>query len=587
MKHVLYSFLLLVLPLAGFSQRIVDTVHPLFKGKLYGDKIREDFDHYELPRANNKEKRIYNEIILSVLHSRNLYTKTALNQKEVLPEIRAFGAKPPKSASGVMEIRLNQPLSTVIPLFDSADILVTANGINPENSSLYEYRVLQNKTRVLQDWTGIQYFAASYMGYRYNVDGTLQTQMAYLGAFNAPLGNSLTIEVRNKKLPEEVVAIAAIWIKRTPAVIGTFTSHSLREFIEVYKYQWKHDFLQPGNSTYYGDIEMKPVDSLLQLQDTFKAGENSLFFYLKDKVKKANLVEYQLVRGKDSSGWIPNDFDPNIIWLKDLAPGNYQLQMRYSFQRQNTSTYSFQLQAAWYQTPLFRLLLGVLSVLALASLVLLIKNRHQAKKIRSQGIEQQLAQAELKSIRSQFNPHFVFNSLNSIQGLITKNDMDGANKYLTDFSILLRNSLNESQRDFTSLSKEIGMLDNYLKLEQLRFGFSYSIHVDPALDKEGIEVPVLLLQPTIENAVKHGIARKYEQGILDIRFTATGMDLLATITDNGQGFSAEAVHGIGLKLTSDRIDLLNKTMQGQAIDWHIHSDEKGTAVNFQFKNWLV
>ncbi len=89
--------------------------------------------------------------------------------------------------------------------------------------------------------------------------------------------------------------------------------------------------------------------------------------------------------------------------------------------------------------------------------------------------------------------------------------MDGANKYLTDFSILLRNSLNESQRDFTSLSKEVGMLDNYLKLEQLRFGFSYSINVDPTLNKEGIEVPVLLLQPAIENAVKHGIARKYEK----------------------------------------------------------------------------
>ncbi len=125
---------------------------------------------------------------------------------------------------------------------------------------------------------------------------------------------------------------------------------------------------------------MKPVDSLLQMQDVFKAGENSLFFYLKDKVKTASLVEYQLVRGKDSSGWTPNDFDPNIIWLKDLAPGKYQLLMRYSFQRQNTSSYSFRLQAAWYQTSIFKLALGLLCLLAIASLALLLKNRHQAKR---------------------------------------------------------------------------------------------------------------------------------------------------------------------------------------------------------------
>lgn len=586
MKQVFPTIFFLLLYMTGQGQQVTDSVHPLFAGELDGDKIRMVYDTYELPRASGRKNGPYNEVILSVFHSRNLYTQTALNDKEYIPELDSFTYKP--KGVTVYETTSRIHNRTAVPLFDSSGIIVTAYGINPQNRSLYQFRVLRNKTIPLTNWRSIDKFCPVYTYFRKNADGNDQTVMAYLGEFAVPLGNSLTIEVRNVKTPDTVSAISAVWIKRAPMVISVFTANSMQSFIAVNKYQWKHDFLRPNGSTYYGNTEMKPVSNMLMLQKKFGSTENSLFFYLRDKVKDAALVEYNLVRGKDSSGWTAGNFDPNIIWLKDLGPGDYDLLLRYAFQRQTMGAYSFQVLAAWYQTTWFKVLLVVGSILALCSLWLLLKSRRQAKKLQAQDVQKQLVQAELKSIRSQFNPHFVFNSLSSIQGLITKNDMEGANKYLTDFSTLLRNSLKESQQDLTSLAKEVDMLDHYLKLEQLRFGFAYSISLSPDLNKDAIEVPVLLLQPAVENAVKHGISGRYEKGLLTIDFSKAGSDLVATITDNGEGFDpAKTDKGLGLKLTRDRMELLNKTMQGQEINMDIDSSSTGTRTIFLFKNWLA
>ncbi len=159
---------------------------------------------------------------------------------------------------------------------------------------------------------------------------------------------------------------------------------------------------------------------------------------------------------------------------------------------------------------------------------------------------------------------------------------------LLDFSHCYQNSPRKVSRYLTSLAKEVEMLDHYLKLEQLRFGFTYRIGLAPDLNKDAIEVPVLLLQPAVENAVKHGISGRYEKGQLDIDFTRSGPDLIATIADNGEGFDpARPGNGLGLKLTRDRMELLNKTMEGQEINMDIDSSSTGTSVIFLFKNWLA
>lgn len=566
-----------------FAQPAIDTVHPFFKGKL-DKRIGLLYDFFEIgtPTIKPPKGKRYNDVILSVFHSKNLYINTVFNKKDEPAELNAFRIN--KSYS---QITGTYQYTSAVPLFDSVPVVVTAYGIDTSNKDLYRFRVVKNKTEEIVPWSRIKFFSPVYMYYRYNVDGTMQTQMAYLGQFWEKPGNSITVEVKNLNVPDTVYNISAVWLKRAPEIIATFTPETMKEFISVYKYQWKNDKTGADGPSYYGDITLPSVDSLLAIKQQFTHHENSPFFYLNDKVKNANLVEYNLLSGKDSSGWIANDFDPNIIRLQQLAPGNYTLLLRYAFQRQTVSRFSFTVVPAWYQTVWFKMIAGILLLLAAMSSYLIIKTRKQKIKIKEQQTFNRVAQAEIRSVRSQFNPHFVFNALSSIQGLITKNDIESAHAYLNDFSRLLRNTLKESEKDFISLSKDISLIDHYLKLEQLRFGFHYQINVDKKMNNDAIEVPVLLLQPIIENAVKHGISRMQESGLLTIDYHIHASDIRITVTDNGSGYNNGSTKGHGLKLTDERVALMNQLLKERSVAWQITDIAGGTKVIFILKNWLL
>ncbi|HLT34346.1 MAG TPA: histidine kinase [Aquaticitalea sp.] len=144
----------------------------------------------------------------------------------------------------------------------------------------------------------------------------------------------------------------------------------------------------------------------------------------------------------------------------------------------------------------------------------------------------------LKSLRSQMNPHFIFNALNSVNSFIASNDERTANKYLSDFSQLMRSVLENSDEDFIPLKNEIELLALYTKLEHFRFKdkFDYTITVDETVDVETFQIPPMLLQPYIENAVWHGLRYKTEKGHLDIHISAKNKDeITITIVDDGIG----------------------------------------------------
>jgi LytS/YehU family sensor histidine kinase len=218
--------------------------------------------------------------------------------------------------------------------------------------------------------------------------------------------------------------------------------------------------------------------------------------------------------------------------------------------------------------------------------VILVKQRQKALVELSKKASLQL---EIKAIHAQFNPHFVFNALNSIQGLINKEDIAGANKYLSVFGQLMRNSLANSDKNLISLSEEIDILETYLKLEQLRFGFTYKVEVSKDINVYETEIPSLLLQPLIENAIKHGISGLRENGIIDLSFKRDSNDMLVTLTDNGKGFLLqEKSGGYGLKLTVERIKLMNRVLKGQSIQFEIKASlGSPTKVYLIFSNWFL
>ncbi len=200
----------------------------------------------------------------------------------------------------------------------------------------------------------------------------------------------------------------------------------------------------------------------------------------------------------------------------------------------------------------------------------------------------------LKSLRSQMNPHFIFNALNSVNNYIAKSDERSANRYLSDFSTLMRAVLENSEEDFISLSKELELLELYTKLEHSRFPdkFDYKITIDEHIDIDAFQIPPMLLQPYIENAIWHGLRYKEEKGFLNIDLTQkTKGVIVITITDNGIGRKKSAAlkttnqkkqKSKGMGNIKKRIAILN-TMYKDKVDVQISDLEdegRGTKVIF-------
>lgn len=143
----------------------------------------------------------------------------------------------------------------------------------------------------------------------------------------------------------------------------------------------------------------------------------------------------------------------------------------------------------------------------------------------------------LKGLQAQMNPHFIFNTLNSVNNFISKNDERSANRYISDFSRLMRHVLELAQEDLISLEQEVEMLSLYLKLEQLRFKdkFTYTVEVDESLEVQDISIPPMLIQPFIENAIWHGLRYIESDGKLLVNFKDDNQYCLITIEDNGIG----------------------------------------------------
>ncbi len=183
-------------------------------------------------------------------------------------------------------------------------------------------------------------------------------------------------------------------------------------------------------------------------------------------------------------------------------------------------------------------------------------------------LQQQAATLEMQALRAQMNPHFIFNSLSSINHFILKNESKTASGYLTRFSRLIRMVLINSQKSLINLEDELEMLRIYLEMERLRFknAFNYSITFLNAINSDTIYIPPLLLQPFCENAIWHGLMNKDGLGKLDIELGMENNTLYCIITDNGIGRekaeemkskSAEKEKSMGLKITADRLSLLN------------------------------
>jgi len=207
-------------------------------------------------------------------------------------------------------------------------------------------------------------------------------------------------------------------------------------------------------------------------------------------------------------------------------------------------------------------------------------------------MNKRIADIEMKALRAQMNPHFIFNAINSIQSHILKNDSKTAQDYLAKFARLIRNVLENSKLEYIPLGQEMDTLTLYISLEQLRAGgrFKFDISIDPDVSTYNTLIPPLLLQPFVENSILHGLATLQDgSGVLKIHIKQSNTMLVCTIEDNGIGRKKageikkhrEPGHrSMGISATEDRINILNSLKPGMAKIWieDIDNGATGTKV---------
>jgi len=210
---------------------------------------------------------------------------------------------------------------------------------------------------------------------------------------------------------------------------------------------------------------------------------------------------------------------------------------------------------------------GAYIPIALIAHVVAYYSRFKEREIRTTQLEGQLAKAHLQTLKSQLQPHFLFNTLNSISALMMT-DVAAADRMMVSLGDLLRMSLDEDGSQMTTLAREIEFLSVYLEIERIRFEDKLRIRIDAAADCLDAQVPHLLLQPLVENAVKHGISKVSKAGEVEIVAKRDGDHLQIFIRDSGPGLSVPidwtANSGLGLRITKERLSTLYGS--GQAFE---------------------
>ena len=285
----------------------------------------------------------------------------------------------------------------------------------------------------------------------------------------------------------------------------------------------------------------------------------------------SNRVKFRLDNLDAEGKWfeMPN-IKPHFTYYK-LPPGTYTFRVKGfnsdGIESRADKTLVIRILPPWYLTW-WAIALWVL--MALGLIYGFVQWRLHILKKREE-FKQKILQTEMKALRAQMDPHFLFNTMNSINAFILKNDKIKASRFLTDFSHLIRKILDFSKEETISLEKEEEILRGYLEMEAMRFdnNFDYDITVHDALDPWDTQVPTMILQPFIENAILHGIRHKTEgRGNIQISFVPDGTEFFKCILeDNGIGRekAAEINKNVrqkshvskGMSITNDRIEILN------------------------------
>jgi hypothetical protein len=293
-----------------------------------------------------------------------------------------------------------------------------------------------------------------------------------------------------------------------------------------------------------------------------------------------------------SKEWIP--IHSGSFTLNGLKPGNYVVKVKTEGFNHNMDEESIYIviRPRWYERTGFIIIAGILALGLLFTIGFFMVSSIYKKRNKKYQMEAQLINMELYALRSKLNPHFIFNTFNSIQLYINNNQTELSEKYLILLSKHIRNVFESSHLQNISLEKEISLLNDYLEIEKTRFGekIHIEIKVDSALDLQNTYIPSMIIQPYVENSMVHGLFHKEGVGHLSVEFSFIDQySYQVKIVDDGIGFIQKESERISsTKVTNERVSLIN-----QAGDFSIRIEksylnpdktDKGTVITIFIKN---
>lgn len=463
---------------------------------------------------------------------------------------------------------------------DGSAAEVIPMGINSANVKDYRYHVVLDDSIEIVPWSEVP------LDKKFGAEDL----HGYLGKFGYP-GSQLLVEVVNIKDYSIREGVVFNWKKHpTP---------SLRD---IWIYPFDNPFNLNNTKTNRGYATQFNAKTKLPLDFKFQKGKVEdirlnfnehqtipfAFFLISENDGKRDTTELEWYFSGDFYDLNHSHFD---------KPGRYQLIIQRvgdfgQFGEESMLRLNFEVLAQSLldqKSSLKELMPYGLATLSGVALLFIWVQSNNRRKLKKAQIAKAQASQKLNSVRAQLNPHFMFNALTSIQNLMHKNDQEAANKYLAKFATLTRNVLNTSENQLIPLDEELKMLEDYLQMEQLRFDFNYCINVDDSINSSNVEVPAMLLQPLVENGIKHGISAKGNIGKIEITIDKKQQDLIMIVEDNGKGFDVKSISertGYGIKLSEERISLLNEINKDQLTTMQIESGLFGTAITLTLHNLL-
>lgn len=316
------------------------------------------------------------------------------------------------------------------------------------------------------------------------------------------------------------------------------------------------------------DIVVNTHPLSMKNESTLQPRENniSFSFVALDYPSRGHITYYYRLLGSDTT-WIK--VNQNSVFFSSLTAGTYTFEVKAvaldGNVSENTSSFTFTILPMFYRTWWFR----ICALLLFISLVIFLAYSRIRSARRRNLMELRMLESEQKALRSQMNPHFIFNSLNSIQRFLANNNPNESIRYLTKFGRLIRSILDHSRESSIPIGDELTALQLYLELESLRTGnkFEYEFIIDEKLDRLSDKIPPLLMQPYIENAIWHGIMAKPGQGKITISMIDNGEWIRCRIEDDGigraraleiKGNNPTGRKSHGMNITAERLSLLNR-----------------------------